>query len=563
MARSCALGVSYVAMLILGVTDGERPAAALVRSARLVVAHRAVETFSGPGYPWSVADTVLATGGVGLTDVGRVVFGSHVAPPRRLDGLGRVHPSLVPAPTTERLLRQGARWMRDVALEETGLWTVASSVRRRRQTARLREAGFVGDVKTLDHYRSLSHAAWRCQGRERILVMVASSDGDGTTLAVHVGDHDGLRLLYRQGGLSSLRTHVAVAADDAQPSRAAATLAERAADSEAPEELEERFARLLRFSAGGFNLALRTRNRVFADVLQRHTPGEVAAACQHNLERQFRRWVHHWVRRSGIPRLAVAGDVFASPGLCRALLTQDDVDELFVLPAPVAQATAIGAAMRYADAGPATLDTPYLGPTPEAKACADALEAARLDGRPTDRGAEEAAALLAGGGVMAWVAGPSALGVRSLGHRSLLARADAPDAVQRLGSCPTAAARASRTLILSASLAGSALRRWDAVTEASRLGAVPLRPTHWLRSRCPTLTGEPVLAQVVSPGDSPALDGILSGLEAGGALPVLMGADLLDGDGEEPDTPEAALLAFLDADADALQLGPYRVDRAR
>lgn len=530
-------------MLILGVTDGERPAAALVRDARLAAVRTAAEPYTGPGYPWTVADALLAGAGVDLTRVGRVVFGSHMPP--------AADPGAV---------RRGARWLRDMALEETGLWTVSSSVRRRRQTERLRQAGYTGDVKTFDHYRGLCHAAWRCQGTERILVLVASSDGDGTTLAVQAGDHDGLRLLYRQGGLSSLRAHVAAAAADARPWRAAATLVDRASDSESPEFLEDLFGRRLHFSAGGFNLALRTGARTMTDALARYTPGEAAAACQANLERQFRRLVHHWVRRTGIPRLAVAGDVFANPGICQTLATHDDLDELFVLPAPVPLATAIGAAMRYADAGPAPLTSPYPGPEFDEGACATALRTRRVDGPRTARPVEDAVECLLGGGVQAWVHGPAALGFRSLGHRSLLARADDAGACARLFGCASAAARASCTAIVPRSRGSRAFRGLSSVREAASLGAVPLRPTRWLRARCPGLGEAPVLAQVVSPETSPALHGMLAGLAAGGAAPVLLGADLRDAAGDEPDSESEALQVFMDADADALQLGPFRVE---
>jgi predicted NodU family carbamoyl transferase len=548
-------------MLILGVTDGERPAAALVRNARLAAIHCAADPGAGPGYPDRVADRALATAGSRLDQVGRVVFGSHLAPAPRLDGLGRLHPSLVPPSATERLLRRGARWMRDTALEETGLWTVAASVRRRRQTERLQAGGFRGDVKTLDHYRSLSHAAWRCQPDERVLVVVASSDGDGTTLAVQVGDHDGLRLLYRQGGLSSLRAHVAAAADDEIPWRAAASLGERAADSLAPTALEEEFARQLHFVAGGFNLTLRAGASAFADVLRRHTPGEVAAACQANVVYQFRRLVHHWVRRSGISRLTVAGDVFANPGLCRALLAHDDVDRLFVLPADVPLAAAIGAAMRYGDAGPASLDSPYPGAALDDRGCEAALRRAGIAGRRTTDARDEAATRLLAGELVGWVAGPAALGVRALGHRSVLARPDDDGAVRRLAAAPSPVARASRTLMVRAELAAQAFAELDAAPDAVSLGSVPLRPSGWLRGRCPGLPGSPVLAQAVAREDSPDLHDILTRLEEGGGPPALLSADLRSAEDDDIDSPEAALLAFLDSHADALLLGPFTVER--
>jgi len=548
-------------MLLLGVTDGERPAAAVVRDARLVAVAHASEPGAGPGFPARVAGEALATAGARLEEVGRVVLGSHLAPTPRLDGLGRLHPSLVPPTPAERLLTRGARWMRDTALEETGLWTVAASVRRRRQAERLRGNGFRGDVKTLDHYRSLSHAAWRCQPEERVLVIVASSDGDGTTLAVQVGDHDGLRLLYRQGGLSSLRAHVAAAADDELPWRAAASLAERGADSEAPERLEERFARRLHFSAGGFNLALRTGARAFTHVLREHTPGEVAAACQANLVHQFRRLVHHWVRRSGVRRLAVAGDVFANPTLSRALLAHDDVDRLFVLPTDVPQAAAIGAAMRFGDAGPAPLDSPYPGPALDEGACAGALENAGFAAERLDDPVGAAVERLARGELVAWVAGPAALGVRALGHRSLLVRPDSGGASRRRATQPSPVTRASRTLVVTSGNGPRAFAELPTVREAARLGAVPLRPSRWLRDRCSGLPATPVLVQTVDREDSPDLHALLSRLEAADAPPALLSTDLRSSDGDEVDGAEAALLAFVDSGADWLRLGGFGVER--
>lgn len=540
-------------MIILGITDGDRPAAAVVRDARLVATARAPA--DPDGQPWRAVRRALATADCSLDQVGRVVFSSHVAPPPRLEGLGRVHPALSPTPRAERWLRRGTHLLRDMTLEETGLWTVASSLRRGRQTDRLRDSGYRGDVKTFDHYRSLSHAAWRCQPYERILVIAASTDGDGTTLAVSVGDHDGLRLLYRQGGLSSLREHVAAAADDPVPWRAAATLAERARDSEPPEELEERFARWLHFSGGGFNLALRSGSRLLAREALRHTPGEVAAACQLNLEHQFRRLAHHWVRRSGVRRLTVAGDVFANAGLCRALLAHDDVDDLFVLPCAVPEAAAAGAAMRYGDAGPRPLSSPHLGPALDEAAClAAATELGLYPEQVGDMVTPLANHLVAGGTVVR-LAGRAALGNRSLGHRSVLVRADAPAASGRWLDRLSLVARASHTLVTTNAVADRDFPELGEVREASRFGAVPLRPSKALRKRCPGLDGKPVRVHRVAEHDDPALARLLEGLESRGAAPVLSCADLDEGGGL--DDPGALVDAAVATGAVQVQLGSW------
>jgi len=526
-------------MLILGLSDGLRPSAVLVEHGA-VVAAASQPSSEGPAFPDEALDAALALAGRSLSEVGRVVFGTHIAPPARSARAG--------------LLRQ-------LVLKESGLWTIVATRRRDAGAARLGAHGFIGDVKTLDHFQALAEAAWRSQPREQALVLTASIGGDGTTLAVSAGGHDGLRLIYRQGGLSSLRDYRNSVADVvAVPDRPQDDLLPYlATGAEAPGSLVELFHHRLHFSRGGFGLSLRGGPSLVARETGEYTPAEIAAAWQANLERQFLRLLRHWSRETGLRHVVLGGEVFANAHLVHRLSRSEEVASLSVYPLGGDPALASGAALRYGDVGPRQFGHLFWGPDVDLTESRAALQAAGIEPvMSTDLPSRVARILAEGGGVLR-VADREAWSHNSLGGRCLLCAPTDRGQVARLTSAVGLSPRLPGAAITLAHQAERCYEGDCGATGPGWVAATLAECTEWMATRCPAAVlpdgnARPLL---VSAERHPALHSILEQYADLTGIPVLLALDLPAQPQPARRTPAGAIRILRETAVEALVLGPF------
>lgn len=163
----------------------------------------------------------------------------------------------------------------------------------------------------------------------------------------------------------------------------------------------------------------------------------LAGGTQRFIEVMLTRWAVAAVRETGIGRIACAGGVFMNVKANLALLDLTEVEDLYVMPSCGDESNSIGAACRLAsEAGEriAPLGPIYFG---EAITNDQAEAAVRsANGRLRSRFVEDiearTAGALASGKIVARVRGRAEFGARALGNRSILARADAPNAVRTI-----------------------------------------------------------------------------------------------------------------------------------
>ncbi|MBM3790521.1 MAG: hypothetical protein FJW35_09260, partial [Acidobacteria bacterium] len=157
-----------------------------------------------------------------------------------------------------------------------------------------------------------------------------------------------------------------------------------------------------------------------------------AAAVQRLVEEIITGFVVAWVRKTGLPRLAVAGGIFMNVKLNMLLSRRPEIDELFLMPSCGDESVGLGAALlayaghcaaRSGEIDIAPLDDLYFGP----EFSRDDIRAAlveRLDQVAwTEQEDIEAAVArcLARGEIVGRLAGRMEWGARSLGNRAILA----------------------------------------------------------------------------------------------------------------------------------------------
>jgi carbamoyltransferase len=155
---------------------------------------------------------------------------------------------------------------------------------------------------------------------------------------------------------------------------------------------------------------------------------DVAASAQRALEEVVLDVARELRRRTGLPRLAVAGGCALNCAALGKVLQEGIFDEVYVPPAPHDAGGALGAAMlRHAQRTgrrPRPVRDARLGPAiggAEARAVLDGCPDATFQELPPEELARRAARRIADGGVVAWATGGMEFGPRALGARSFLA----------------------------------------------------------------------------------------------------------------------------------------------
>jgi carbamoyltransferase len=299
----------------------------------------------------------------------------------------------------------------------------------------LREMGVYAPITAVDHHRAHAAAAAYTSGWDDALVVTADGLGDGLCASVYVKRGSrldrvaevpcfhSLGVFYtyvthmmgfkfgREGKITGLAAH-------GDP-RAALPVFQRYVTFDAEKGTIRNLARGI-----GADYATLKRD------LEPFCREDVAAAVQALFEDSLSAFAGHYLRKTGMRRLALAGGVFANVRVNQVLRELPEVDAVWVYPHMGDGGGAAGAALSafYADHRlPATdratrrLPTLYLGPAFSDADVDRAVQGLRgVDVKEVADPEVEAARLLAQGRVVARVSGPMEYGPRALGNRSIL-----------------------------------------------------------------------------------------------------------------------------------------------
>ena len=323
---------------------------------------------------------------------------------------------------------------------------------------------------------------------------------------------------------------------------------------------------MLRFQEPGFNRLNVLRRQRPDDAtwraLRPYSREQVAAAAQAVLERAVCDFVRHWVARSGIQHLALAGGTFANVKLNQRLAELPEVRSLFIYPNMGDGGLAAGAAMGSAELAPQRLAHAYLGPSWTDARIGQALAEAGLVASPHPDPVARVVALLDKGRVVARFSGAMEWGPRALGNRTILYRPDDPAVNDWLNE------RLRRTEFMPfapITLAEDAPDMYlglDKAADAARFMTVCFDCTPTMKRSCPGVvhvdgTARP---QVLHRQDNPALHRLLTLFKQRTGLATLVNTSF--NMHEEPIvcSPQDAIRAWKDARLDALLLGPYLLE---
>ncbi|MEZ4320232.1 MAG: hypothetical protein R3F61_22325 [Myxococcota bacterium] len=394
-------------MNVLGIGDGPDASAALAIDDRIVACESQASFDGAPrsrAFPWDAADDVLRRHHLDPRDIQEIAVAGRFTPPfflRRRPGLRKVARSSFSMALDltvfyQAMLRQSG--MGALEADRTAEWLERQFVR----------AGYRARILLVDIHTSLANAAYRNQADDDVLIVTLHPMGDGVSLAVHRGLNGQIDRVFEQKGFSSLHVHMR---------RCAEALGFHdprdmwgAAGPESDPDLVRSLAGSLRPLQG-----LLSRNsypfpeRAVSYAALRRVPVEVgAASVLENLSTAVTGVVAYHVRKHGIGKLAVAGEVFESARVVSALLGIEGVQSVSCPSEPGFGALAWGAAAQVAG----------LPMRANERHGSDPLDG--LGGDPVDW--THIAKVLADGGRVAHLSGRS--GLRSWDDRCIWSRAD-------------------------------------------------------------------------------------------------------------------------------------------
>jgi len=569
-------------MRILGITDHLTSGAALVEDGIVRAAvneERLARKKMVMGFPRRSIAACLAIAGVEPREIDAVAVASK---------WGHLLPELVDFDAGVLGVREGwvkaaffsagsrlAAWRETLPFLESAYYGLRKPIyaRRRRGIARIlrEDFGITAPVRYVWHHEAHAAGAYYASGFADALIATLDGSGDGHSSHVYEARGGRMRLLNTVpsfdgiGNYYGYITHLCgfkMGKHEGKITGLAAYGADRHRD------ILERF---IRYENGSMRNTGRAFRHGALRKLRKSLPADarredLAASIQRLSEDICTRYVAHWMARTGLKQVALAGGVVANVKINQRIHELPGVERIFVYPAMSDEGLAVGAALVAAaermggwTPGRRCFDHVYLGPEFGEREMESALRAAGVAfTRPGDIEAE-IARRIAAGYVVARMTGRMEYGPRALGNRSILYRPDDPSVNDWLNH------RLARTEFMPfapSTLAEHAERCFEHVEgacDAARFMTITFDCTREMRERAPGVvhvdgTARP---QLVSAADNPSYYRIIRELMRLTGLPTVVNTSF--NIHEEPIvcSPEDAVRAFLKGHLDLLALGPF------
>jgi len=293
---------------------------------------------------------------------------------------------------------------------------------------------------------------------------------------------------------------------------------------------------------------------------------DTAAGIQAFTEQLICNWIQQQAKELNVDYLALAGGVFANVKLNQRILELPEIKSIYVHPNMGDGGLATGAACEiYSQLNngfaPVFKQQVYLGTEINKEQALSALQQAGISYTEPDNLAKEAAKLLANGKVVARADGKMEYGPRSLGNRSVMASCNDPKINEWLNKKFSRTEFMPFAPVIMQSHAKAYFPEWDESHIASRFMTITYNASELAKEKIPAAihvdnTARP---QVLRREDNPGYYNILFEFEKITGTPSTINTSF--NMHEEPivRTAGEAIIAFQQANLDALILGPYLI----
>jgi carbamoyltransferase len=297
---------------------------------------------------------------------------------------------------------------------------------------------------------------------------------------------------------------------------------------------------------------------------------DLASSIQHVLEEAGCAYAQHYVERTGIGDLALAGGVFANVKFNERLHELDNVRSVFIHPGMGDEGLAVGAAFALgatlgsrsnSEIRPSKLDDVYLGPGYTDAEIARAIEVQGLPAESVQDIGRKIAELLAQGKVVARFDGRMEYGPRALGNRSILYQPTDTSVndwlnhrLQRTEFMPFAPVTLKE-------YAGQAYENLEGASYTAEFMTITFECTNWMKENCPAVvhvdgTARP---QIIDKNANRTYYAIVDEYRKITGLPSVINTSFNMHEEPMVCSPSDAIRAFLEADLDWLAMGNFLI----
>jgi len=423
-------------MKVLGIADNHASGVALVQDGKLTHAinQERIDRIKNSGaFPAEAIQEVLKIAGLSPPDIDLVAVASEITPTFGL-----------------RLLKKWHLAVRAIAGQFSVLYNLYviyqvlsrfvfkpiywadRFISKRIIQTRLQAMGFGCDIKMIEHHEAHAYSVFLTSPFEKATVITADAMGDGISVTVGTGDESGkIRRIFQQSGFAAINPYYSRVTEylGFTPDRHEGKITGLAAYGD-PKPLLTVFKRHMHFIGPGFSrlnfFIKQSKNWGFYRQLKGHSREDIAAALQRNLEIEVTNFVRHWIQKTGINDLCLAGGIFENVKLNQRIHEIDQVERIYIFPNMSDGGLSVGSALKEAQASPTPLETAYLGSDFDDLQITKALDKAKLHYSKEKNIAKTVAMLLAKGEIVTRFDGKMEFGPRALGHRSVLVQATDP-----------------------------------------------------------------------------------------------------------------------------------------
>ena len=432
------------------------------------------------------------------------------------------------------------------------------------------EFGIIAPVQYVWHHEAHAAGAYYASGFADALIVTLDGSGDGHSSHIYEARGGRMRLLHTVpsfDGVGNYYGYVTHLCGFKMGKHEGKVTGLAAYGEECHRAVLERF---IRYENGSMHNVGKAFRRGALRKLRHALPDarreDLAASIQGLSEDICTRYIAHWMARTGLRQIALAGGVVANVKINQRIHELPGVQRLFIYPAMSDEGLAAGAAVVSAAermggwrTGRRCFEHVYLGPEFGEREMETALSRAGVAYSRSSDVESEIARLLAAGYVVARMAGRMEYGPRALGNRSILYRPDDPAVNEWLNH------RLARTEFMPfapSTLAEHAERCFEKVQGArdtARFMTITFDCTREMRERAPGVvhvdgTARP---QLVGVADNPGYHRIISEFMRLTGLPSIVNTSF--NIHEEPIvcSPDDAVRAFQKGHLDLLALGPF------
>jgi carbamoyltransferase len=425
-------------------------------------------------------------------------------------------------------------------------------------------------ARFVDHHTAHAYSAYLTSGFEHCVAVTADNMGDGYSSKVFLCRNNRCEFQY---GSSARHSPGQFYGEIAQllgyhnlMAGKVTGLAAHGDPGPAYPLMEELFS--LNEERTGFvsqDLMWRSKKRKPYKELSGMKPANVAAAAQKRLEDVMVDYVRKAVQELGTGDVVLAGGTFANVVVNQRILRLPEVNRVFIHPAMTDQGISMGAGLAHLTELDMVKNRPlpniYLGPGFSDEEAAAALDEAKLSYEQPANVAEHVAELLAEGRVVARCAGRMEYGLRALGNRSILYKADDPSVNNWLN------ARLNRTEFMPfapvtmAEYADECFVGMEGGELAARYMTITFGVSELLKRRSPGVVhlDDTARPQIIHAQENAEYHAILAHFHAMTGSPTIINTSFNMHGEPIVCTPGDAVRAFLDGRLDYLALGPFVV----